>query len=219
VIGRTTLASAALASIAWLCASALTQGFQVWTAEGARRLDVAQAPVAAPEALLRGAGMTTDTSLHAALARPGRVTIASFIYTRCATVCLAMGSSFQQLQQVIAAPSSTAGAYEGIQLLSISFDPSHDDADQLSRYAALWRADERYWRMTTVPDTAQLQRLLKAWQVVVIDDGLGGYEHNAALLVIDEHGRLVRIFDESEGATALAFARMLQRSSRPGSLV
>ncbi len=217
-MGRTTLASAALASIAWLCASWLTQGFQVWTAEGARRLDVAQAPVAAPEALLRGAG-TTGLSLRAALAQPGRITIASFIYTRCATVCLAMGSSFQQLQQVIAAPSSAAGACEGIQLLSISFDPSHDDAEQLSRYAALWHADERCWRMTTVPDTAQLQRLLKAWQVVVIDDGLGGYEHNAALLVIDEHGRLVRIFDESDGATALAFARMLQRSSRPGSLV
>jgi protein SCO1 len=215
-MGRTTLASAALASIAWLCASALTQGFQVWTAEGARRLDVAQAPVKAPNALLLGAGMT-GLSLQSALAQPGRVTIASFIYTRCASVCLAMGSSFQQLQQTIAALSSAAGAYEGIQLLSISFDPAHDDAGQLNRYAALWHADERYWRMTTVPDTVQLQRLLSAWQVVVIADGLGGYEHNAALLVIDEHGRLVRIFDEADGATALAFARALQQSSRPGS--
>jgi protein SCO1 len=215
-MGRTTLASAALASIAWLCASWLTQGFQVWTAEGARRLDVAQAPVTAPNALLLGAGMT-GLNLHSALAQPGRVTIASFIYTRCASVCLAMGSSFQQLQQVIAASSSTAGAYEGIQLLSISFDPAHDDAGQLNRYAALWHADERHWRMTTVPDTVQLQRLLSAWQVVVIADGLGGYEHNAALLVIDEHGRLVRIFDEADGATALAFARALQQSSRPGS--
>jgi protein SCO1 len=196
-MGRTTLASAALASIAWLCASWLTQGFQVWTAEGARRLDVAQAPVPAPNALLRGAGMT-GLNLHSALAQPGRVTIASFIYTRCASVCLAMGSSFQQLQQAIAASSSTAGAYEGIQLLSISFDPAHDDAGQLNRYAALWH-------------------LLSAWQVVVIADGLGGYEHNAALLVIDEHGRLVRIFDEADGATALAFARALQQSSRPGS--
>jgi protein SCO1 len=215
-MGRTTLASAALASIAWLCASWLTQGFQVWTAEGARRLDVAQAPVTAPNALLLGASMT-GLSLQSALAQPGRVTIASFIYTRCASVCLAMGSSFQQLQQAIAASSSTAGAYEGIQLLSISFDPAHDDAGQLNRYAALWHADERHWRMTTVPDTVQLQRLLSAWQVVVIADGLGGYEHNAALLVIDEHGRLVRIFDEADGATALAFARALQQSSRPGS--
>jgi protein SCO1 len=215
---RTSLTSAALASMAWLCASELTEGFQVWTAEGARRLDVIHTPVASPNALLLGAGMT-GPDLRDVLVRTGRVTIAGFIYTRCATVCLAMGSSFQQLQQVIAAPSSTAGAYEGVQLLSISFDAAHDDADQLSRYAALWRADERYWRMTTVPDAAQLQRLLKAWQVVVIADGLGGYEHNAALLVIDEHGRLVRIFDEGDGAAALAFARALQRSGRPGSTV
>jgi protein SCO1 len=217
-MGRTTLASAALASIAWLCASWLTQSFQVWTAEGARRLDVAQAPVPAPEAFMRDAART-GLSLQSALAQPGRVTIAGFIYTRCAGVCLAMGSSFQQLQQEIAASSSAAGADDGIQLLSISFDPAHDDAAQLARYAALWHADERYWRMTTVPDTVQLQRLLSAWQVVVIADGLGGYEHNAALLVIDEHGRLVRIFDEADGATALAFARALQHAGHPGSAI
>ena len=63
--------------------------------------------------------------------------------------------------------------------------------------------------MASVPDAAQLQRLLAAWQVVVIADGVGGYEHNAALLVVDDQGRLVRIFDHSESVAALAFARSL----------
>jgi protein SCO1 len=57
-----------------------------------------------------------------------------------------------------------------------------------------------------------LQRLLAAWQVVVIDDGRGGYDHNAALLVIDQRGRLVRIFDDNDVAGALDFARALQRA-------
>ncbi len=63
-----------------------------------------------------------------------------------------------------------------------------------------------------MPDAAQLQRLLDAWQVVVIDDGRGGWDHNAALLVIDPRGRLVRIFDDADVAGALAFARALQRA-------
>ena len=69
-----------------------------------------------------------------------------------------------------------------------------------------------------MPDAGQLRRLLEAWQVVVIDDGLGGYEHNAALLVVDESGRLVRIFDDTEGATALAFARALAQRALPDAL-
>ena len=200
---RTALASASLAAMAWLCASTLTEGFEVWTAEGARRLQVADAPVSAPYAVLVGNDLAGET-LHEVLTHPGRVTIASFIYTRCASVCLAVGSNFQQLQQAIdALPAPDIG------LLSISFDPAHDDAEQLRRHAALWHADARHWRMATVPDATQLQRLLDAWQVVVIDDGRGGFEHNAALLVIDRRGRLVRIFDDTDTHGALAFARSL----------
>jgi protein SCO1 len=196
---RTTLACASLCVAAWLGASTLTEGFDVWTAEGARRLQVANAPVSAPHAVLAGNGLAGQT-LHEVLTRPGRVTIASFIYTRCPSVCQTLGSNLQQLQ---------AALDPDIQLLSISFDPAHDDDEQLRRHAALWHADPRQWRMATVPDAGQLQRLLDVWQVVVIDDGRGGYEHNAALLVIDRRGRLVRIFDDTDTHGALASARAL----------
>jgi protein SCO1 len=169
---------------------------------GARRLRIANAPVAAPHAMLVGDELN-GLSLQDVLAQPGRVTIASFIYTRCTNVCVAMGSNLQQLQQTLGPE---------IKLLSISFDPAHDDAEQLRRHAALWRADPRRWQMASVPDAGQLQRLLAAWQVVVIDDGRGGYDHNAALLVIDQRGRLVRIFDDNDVAGALDFARALQRA-------
>jgi protein SCO1/2 len=45
------------------------------------------------------------------------------------------------------------------------------------------------------------------FQVVVIPDGMGGFEHNAALLVVDGRSRLVRIFDYAD--TALAWVRHL----------
>ena len=223
---RTVLASAAVALLGWLSASWLTEGFDVFTAEGARRRAVATVPVPAPHATLLGTGIegingvkgvngtnnVNGESLQSLLAAPGRVTIVSFIYTRCPSVCKALGSSFQQLQAAVSAPTSGSG----IQLLSISFDPAHDDMAQLHRYATLWRADPRHWQVIAVPDAAQLQALLKAWQVVVIPDGLGGFEHNAALLVVDAGGRLVRIFDEADRGPALAFARSLLQAAHPG---
>ena len=154
-----------------------------------------------------------------AMGSPGRVTIASFIYTRCPGVCKTLGSSFQQMQAAVSAPTSPGAdgvANGNVGLLSISFDPANDGIEQLSNYATLWRVDERYWRLATVPDAAELRRLLKAWQVVVIPDGRGGFEHNAALLVIDETGRLVRIFDDTDGETALAFARSLPQARASG---
>ena len=200
---RTTLLSLGLALLGYLGASWLTEGFQVWTAEGARRLTVIDRPMATPAVNIAGPDVTRQ-SLPDWLASEGRVTIVDFIYTRCPSVCSALGSGFQQLQQAIAANPS-----EGVRLLSISFDPAHDDAARLRQYASQLRADPRQWRFVTVPDHAELQRLLDTFQVVVIPDGLGGYEHNAALLVVDQRGRLVRIFDYTELDAALAYALAL----------
>lgn len=200
---RTTLVTLGLVLLGVGCGAWITRDFQVWTAEGARRLTVIERPVDTPLAALAGPGVV-GSDLRAWLSGPGRATIVDFVYTRCPTVCLSLGSGFQQLQQALAKTPDS-----GVKLLSISFDPLHDDASSLQRYAAQWRAAPRTWTIATVPDTAQLQRLLEAFQVVVIDDGRGGFEHNAALLVIDGHGRLVRIFDESETELALNYARAI----------
>lgn len=204
---RTAWVSLGLIGMAIAAAAALTQGFEVWTAEGARRLAVIERPVSSPVVALAGPGLTGRhlPELWVSGAQgAGRVTIVDFFYTRCLSVCLALGSGFQQLQNLLAATAD-----DDVRLLSISFDPTHDGDAQLAQYASQWQADPRYWRIATVPDALQLRRLLDAFQVTVIADGQGGYEHNAALLVIDARGRLVRIFDADEPEAALAFARWL----------
>ena len=199
---RTALASLAFGLLGWQSAAWLTQDFQVWTAEGSRRLTVIDQPVHAPAATLTGPQTTRQKLSDLLAAGPGRVSIVDFVYTRCATICSALGSEFQQLQKAIAADPA-------VRLLSISFDPAHDDAAQLQQYANRWGADPRGWRVVTVPDTDELKRLLDAFQVVVIPDGMGGYEHNAALLIVDGRGRLVRIFDYTELDVALIYARSI----------
>ena len=106
-----------------------------------------------------------------------------------------------------------AGQGTGVQLLSISFDSAHDTPAVLQTYAQQLQADAVLWRFVRVPDVAQMQQLLRSFQVVVVPDGRGDYEHNAALLLLDGQGRLIRIFDLTEQQLALDYARHLSRQA------
>ncbi len=204
---RTVLLSCLVVLGGYAAASWLTHGFQVWTDEGARRLEVALSPVPLPAVTLQGPGLAAP-ELPALVARGGSVTIADFFYTRCQTVCLSLGSSFQQLQAALQADAAP-GKAPPVRLLSLSFDGAHDDAATLRTYARRLGADPALWQFASVPDAAQQQELLQRLGVVVIPDELGDFEHNAALLVFDAQGRMVRVFDLAEQELALNYARHL----------
>jgi protein SCO1/2 len=206
---RTALLSAALLLGGFAAARWLTCDFQVWTDEGARRLEVALHPVQAPPVAVQGPGVAAP-GLPALLAQAGGATVADFIYTHCETVCLSLGSGFQQMQAALQADRAKNKA-PGVRLLSISFDGARDGPAALQAYAQGLGADPALWRFVRVPDGAQQQALLRRLGVVVVPDGRGGYEHNAALLVFDAQGRMVRIFDLAEQQLALDYARHLAR--------
>jgi protein SCO1/2 len=205
---RTALLSAMLALTGYAAAAWLTHGFQVWTAEGARRLEVALQPVPAPAVGIDGPGIAPQ-ALSQHLADGQSVTLVDFVYTRCQTVCLAMGSSFQQMQRVL---QERGGK---VKLLSISFDGAHDTPGVLQAYASKLGADPALWRFVRARDRRETQRLLADFQVVVVPDGRGDFEHNAALLVVDQQGRLVRVFDYAEQQLALDYAQHLAGAAAP----
>ncbi len=202
---RTALACLLTLLAGWAAASWLTYDFQAWTDEDARRLEVALRPVPAPPVAVEGADVPA-TTLPALLADGSGVTIADFFYTRCETICLSLGSSFQQLQQALQSEPNP-----GVRLLSISFDGAHDGPPVLQAYAQNLQAAAPLWHFVRVRDVAEQQALLQRLGVVVIPNGLGDYEHNAALLVFDGQGRMVRVFDLAEQQLALNYARHLAR--------
>ncbi|EJL81498.1 SCO1/SenC/PrrC protein [Polaromonas sp. CF318] len=208
---RTALLSAVLALAGYAAAAWLTHGFQVWTAEGARRLEVALQPVPSPAVGIDGPGIAPQ-ALSQHLADGQSVTLVDFVYTRCQSVCLAMGNSFQQMQRVLQERQVRGGK---VRLLSISFDGAHDTPGVLQAYASKLSADPALWRFVRVPDPRATQRLLADFQVVVVPDGRGDFEHNAAFLVIDQKGRLVRIFDYAEQQLALDYALHLAGAAAP----
>jgi protein SCO1/2 len=184
---RTLLASLLVVAAGLLVLAAATGGFRAFTSETARRIDVREHPRVLPQVPLQTAGRTT---IDFAGLR-GRWLLVDFIYTRCATYCSVQGSEFARLQDRLAKPIA-AGK---VLLLSISFDPGRDGPDQLAAYQRRSGSRDAGWIAARPMDPAARDALLRAFGVTVIDDGLGGYEHNAAIGVVDPAGRLVAIMD------------------------
>lgn len=203
---RTAFACAALLTAAYAGATWLTHDFQAWTAEDARRLQVARQPVVAPPVPVEGPGLAAQPLPR--LLGDGQVRVVDFFYTRCESVCLALGTTFQQMQARLRERGDA-----GVRLLSVSFD-GRDSVDDLRAYARRQRADPAHWQFVRATDPAATQRLLERFQVVVVPAGRD-FEHNAALLVVDRTGRLVRIFDAADHRLALDYALHLAEGGAP----
>ncbi|MCQ9617260.1 SCO family protein [Paenalcaligenes niemegkensis] len=201
-----------LLSVLLVCATAfaalyqLTEGFTALTAETARRNSVAHEPRTLPETRVIARDATVQ-SLDSVLRDDGRTLIVNFIYTRCITLCLAMGSELQQLQAAIL----ERGLDTEVRIVSISFDPS-DTADRLQRYSHLMRAQTGLWDFYTIQDAEQRDKLLEAFGIIVIPAPYGEFEHNAAYHVVSSQALLGRIVDYGEAEYALAYALQLARS-------
>jgi protein SCO1/2 len=128
-------------------------------------------------------------------------------------VCTALGSVFQQLQDDILRRD---GTLPPVRLLSITFDPQNDDDAALALYAERLQANPHIWRFVHAAPGDATRELLQRFRVTVIRDGRGGWDHNTALLVVDDTGRLVRLFDNGEVDRALRFARSLSAAGDTG---
>lgn len=194
----------AIVAVLLLGAAALwagTDGFRAFTAEEARRIAVAEHPRPLPPVMLE------DQQGRAFNLRDyrGKVVLLEFVYTRCPDLCAALGTSFERIREHI----SDSKLQNRVALFSVSFDPGHDGPDELAAYADRFGGPDAGWRFARPRDERELQALLEVCGVVVKPDGIGGYQHNAAIHMIDSNGNLVRILDYDAVDETLAQVRRL----------
>jgi protein SCO1/2 len=188
VSARRTAFGAALAFAAGLAiAHAATDGFEAYTLESARRLAALRSPAPVPDLALDLAD--GGAARLSGMAEP--VLLVDFVYTRCPTICQALGSIYARLQERLA-PEIAAGK---VRLVSISFDPAHDGPRELRAYRARYSPDSTGWSVARPVHDAELPEWLEGFGVVVIPDGMGGYTHNAAVHVVGPDRRLTAILD------------------------
>ena len=180
----------------------LSLDFEAWTFEDRRQALAAQGRLAAVP--VTGRDQAGQPWVSPWGKGQGTVAIVDFIYTRCETVCTALGGTYAQMQAAWLEQPSAAP----LQLVSISFD-DRDDAAALGRYARRHHAIPGLWQMVRLDTKADRQALLAALGVVAIPDGFGGYTHNGALHVVDGQGLVQGLFDYADWREALALARRL----------
>jgi protein SCO1/2 len=187
---KTVSASVLLMLLGVWAAWAITGGFEVLTSEQARRLEISRKQPVAPDVRLidqsgqafRFGGWVKESN---------KFLIVDFIYTSCQSFCRALGTEFQQLQQGIIA----RGLQNRVHLLSVSFDPEHDNYSVLEQYAGHLQARPDIWTFATVENVRDLGVMLRTFGITVIPDRQGGFQHNVALIWVSPSGHLVRVTD------------------------
>jgi protein SCO1/2 len=84
----------------------------------------------------------------------GRVYVASFLFTRCTTICPAIAAALRRLDQ-----RYREEGIEGIDIVSFSVDPAYDSPEVLGRYAERQGIDTRRWHLLTGPEET-IRRLI-----------------------------------------------------------
>jgi protein SCO1 len=123
----------------------------------------------------------------------GKVVVISFMYTRCAlpNYCFRLSNNLARLQKRF---QDKLG--RDLILLSVTFDPAHDQAPQLAEYAKIWHADPATWHMLTGP-TEQVQRVCREFGVSAYpDEGL--LIHSLHTVIINRDGKLVANLEGNE---------------------
>jgi cytochrome oxidase Cu insertion factor (SCO1/SenC/PrrC family) len=130
----------------------------------------------------------------------GRVTILSFIYTRCASAkaCPYATGVLMDLHELSAKDAELANS---LRLVSMSFDPQHDTPERMRAYSAI--ADEPAkaapWHFVTVESESRLQPILAAYGQAVdrkknANDATGPLNHTLRVYLIDARGRIRNIY-------------------------
>lgn len=130
----------------------------------------------------------------------GRVTVMSFIYTRCtdATACPMATGILNELHQLSTGDPELG---RGVQLISMSFDPAMDTPERMGEYAKVMsgRKGGAPWNFLTTSSPAALTPILKGYDQAVspkrnASDPAGPLNHTLRVYLIDSQGRIRNIY-------------------------
>ena len=123
----------------------------------------------------------------------GKVIVLNFVYTRCAlpNFCFRSSNNLGLLQRRF---RQRLG--RDLVLLTVTFDPTHDDPVALAKYAATWKADSNKWHFLT--GTAEdVRRVCEIFgEDVFQDEGL--MAHSLHTAIINGKGKLIANLEGNE---------------------
>ena len=127
----------------------------------------------------------------------GHVTIVSFLFTRCDTICPVTTMKMERLQD------KTFDAGAQIKLASFSVDPAYDTPARLAEYAQRYHADPARWRFVTGP-VEPMRRLVEGpFMNSMTNEGLTPsgapqISHSGYFVLVDRNAHLRGAYDSND---------------------
>jgi len=133
----------------------------------------------------------------------GRITVLSFIYTRCAAP-KACPYATGVLYDLHALSAGDNGLAKNMRLISLSFDPDYDTPQRLATYSEGMREQTSgcEWRFATAKSRAELDSILNGYGQAVDkrsnpNDPQGPLYHILRVFLIDREGRIRNIYSSA----------------------
>ena len=130
----------------------------------------------------------------------GRITVLSFIYTRCAAP-KACPYATGVLYDLHALSAGDEGLSRNMRLVSLSFDPDYDTPQRLAEYSEAMREQKSgcEWRFATTKSRAELDPIMNGYGQAVdkrsnANDPQGPLYHILRVFLIDREGRIRNIY-------------------------
>jgi protein SCO1/2 len=146
----------------------------------------------------------------------GHVTIVSFVFTRCDTICPVISMKMARIQD------KTFDLARDIKLVSFSVDPEYDTPARLAEYAKTYGADPERWRFVTGPHKDVFALIEGPFMTSMMRDvdrpsGVPDIKHGGYFLLLDRNLHIRGKYDSdliNQLDALMRDARYLVRTTR-----
>ena len=127
----------------------------------------------------------------------GHVTVVSFLFTRCDTICPVTTMKMTALQE------KTFDVGDRVKLVSFSVDPTYDTPARLTAYAERYRADPTRWRFVT-GDEAAMKKVVEGPFMTSMQreadrpGGIPNIAHGGYFMLVDPLGHIRGHYDSND---------------------
>ncbi len=132
----------------------------------------------------------------------GRISIVTFMFTRCPTICPTMNAEMARLYRLFDDP-------ERVQFVSISSDPQYDTPEILRDYAESFGVDDQRWRFLT-GDEDEAKRMAR--EIFLVPDNFPN--HSTKLILVDPEGQIRGYYAYDSAARLDSLRNDIQRLAR-----
>jgi protein SCO1 len=121
----------------------------------------------------------------------GRVWVASFIFTRCPSICPEMTERLVRLQPRLG---------ETVELVSVSVDPEYDTPERMRAFAEHHRANGPRWHFLTGEGGEVRERVIPGFKVALTreSDDVLSIVHGVHVVLVDGQGRIRGYYDSTD---------------------